>query len=273
MQKKGIFSNPALGFVLRNILIAIGIVVLGIICVLTWLRSYTNHGIEVNVPNLVGLQVQSAQSVVDSIGLQLLVIDSTYSQKVPLGAIVEQTPPMEAHAKKGRMVYVIVNAQSIRQVPLPDVRDMSYRQAEATLATLGIKVSEHIYEPSEFKDIVLDVRISDLSIEPGQRIEEGSNVVLVIGRGKGTKRVTVPSLIGKSLYEARSLLLGNYLTLGSYTYDTPPTEETENLYIVYEQEPNAGYQITEGSLVHIKLSTNVEKTLIQTNADNDDDFF
>jgi len=263
-------------FVLKNLLIALILGVIGVVGVSLWLRSYTEHGIEVDVPNLVGLHINEAAVLADSVGCEILVIDSTYSKKVPLGTIVEQTPIAFSHAKHGRVIYVTVNAQSARAVPLPDLHDTSFRQAEATLHTVGLRVANYIYEPSEFKDIILDVRLDGQSIEPGQRVTEGAAVTLVIGKGKGTEKVIVPNLCGKNLIEARSLLLGSYLTLGSYQYDVPPTEETESLYVVYEQLPLAGSSILEGSLVNIRLTTDLEKAVnlnVITHEDEEEDFF
>jgi beta-lactam-binding protein with PASTA domain len=192
---------------------------------------------------------------------------------VPFGTIVDQNPPADTHAKNGRSVYVIINAQSVRQVPIPDLHDISYRQAEATLKSLGISVKDYVYEPSEYKDLILDIRQNGRSIEAGERLDEGSDVTLVIGRGKGTEKVAVPNLCGKSLSEARSLLLSRYLTLGIFEYDVEPTEETESLYIVYKQEPTAGTMIIEGSRVDLKLSTDIEKAAVLTEESDEDDFF
>lgn len=111
------------------------------------------------------------------------------------------------------------------------------------------------------------------SIAAGTRVDEGSKVVLVVGRGKGDAKVIVPNLIGKKLSEARSLLLSRYLTVGFTEFDEQPTEETEDLFIVYKQEPSSGNQIIEGSRVDIYLSTNIEKAMSAQNHSDEDDFF
>ncbi len=273
MNFREFLKETKAGFILKNLLLAciVGIVMLFVL--ISWLKSYTQHGIEVDVPGITGYYVEEAATTISNAGLRMEVIDSTYSKKVPLGTIVEQNPPAGTHAKNGRTVYVIINAHTVRQVPIPDLHDISYRQAEATLKSLGINVTDYLYEPSEYKDLVLDIRQNDVSINAGDRIDEGSSVTLVIGRGKGTEKVAVPNLCGKSLVEARSLLLSKYLTLGIYEYDVEPTEETESLYIVYKQEPTAGTVILEGSRVDLKLSTNIDKAAELTEESDEDDFF
>jgi beta-lactam-binding protein with PASTA domain len=260
-------------FVLKNVLLAIGIGIAVLLILLAYLKRYTEHGIEFEVPDITGMYLEEARSSVESAGLTMVIIDSTYSKKVPLGTVVEQNPPAYSHAKRGRLVYVIINAQHVRQIPLPELHDISYRQAEATLKSLGINVSNYVYEPSEYKDLILDVRQNGQSLAAGDRIDEGSDVVLVIGRGKGTEKIAVPNLCGKTLQEARSILLGKYLTLGIYEYDEAPTDETESLYKVYQQEPNAGKIVLEGSRVDLYLSKDLEKAIISVENTNDEDFF
>ncbi|MCQ2323398.1 MAG: PASTA domain-containing protein [Paludibacteraceae bacterium] len=273
MDIRHFFNETTGGWIVKNLIVALVVVVIGIITVTLWLRSYTEHGVEVLVPQVIGLSQDEAAALIAENDLRLEVIDSTYTQLVPLGAIVEQNPVANSHAKHRRTIYVVINANSVRQVPMPDLRDISFRQAEATLHSVGLKIKEYIYEPSEFKDIVLDVRMEGQSIQPGERISQGSEVVLVIGKGKGTARVMVPNLVGKDLLEARSLLLSSYLTMGSIHYDEEPTEETEGLYFVYNQQPTAGSYILEGSIVDIQLSTDLEKAVVQSDESDNEDFF
>jgi beta-lactam-binding protein with PASTA domain len=156
---------------------------------------------------------------------------------------------------------VIQNARFRRPVILPELRDLSLRQAETTIKTLGLNIQEVVYEPSTFKNILLDIRVGDTSVVAGTRLEEGDYLTLVVGKGQGIKEVTVPYIVGKSIDEARSWLLANSLTLGSVEYDIEPTEETKNSYIIYQQEPTSGIVVVEGTSVSIKLSTSIEKAI------------
>jgi beta-lactam-binding protein with PASTA domain len=273
MKKSSISQEKNVSFVVKNLIAALIIAIVALFVLMAWLKNYTQHGIEVDVPNITGMYLEEARVTVEHEGLHLEVIDSTYSKKVPLGTIVEQNPVAASHAKKDRTVYVIINANSVRQVPLPDLHDISYRQAEATLKSLGISVKDYAYEPSEYKDLVLDVRIDERTIEPGERLDEGSEVTLVVGRGKGTEKITVPNLCGMKLNDARSLLLSKSLTLGIYEYDVEPTETTADLYVVYKQEPTFGTIIVEGSRVDLYLSTDIEKAASQIEESDEEEFF
>jgi len=256
-----------------NLLLAVGIVVVLMIGIVAGLRHYTDHGHEIEVPQVTGLYPEEASSLLSSTGLKLEIIDSTFSKKVPLGTIVEQNPPVESNVKEGRTIYVVINASTQKQVVLPELHDMSYRQAVNMLHQLGLRVGEILYEPSEYRDLVLDLRIDSVSIETGTKVNEGAEIIVVVGSGRGTEMVNVPDMTGLRLMEARSLLLSEHLTLGRVDYDIEPTEENKEEYVVYSQQPQSGSSLLEGSAVWIKLSQDKAKVVTENNITEEDDFF
>lgn len=274
MNWKTFWKETKTGFVLTNILIAIVLVTTGIVIVVIGLKNYTQHGVEITVPDVTGMYTEEAEMTLTAQGLKMEVIDSTYSNKKPLGTLVEQTPAAGAKAKSGRVVYVIQNARFKRPVIVPELRDVSLRQAQASLHSLGLTVTNVLYEPSTYKDIVLDLQTTQgTPILAGNTVPEGSEVVLIVGRGQGTEQVTVPLIIGKSLTEARSWLLNEMLTLGIVEYDIPPTEEDKDQYIVYSQSPTSGTVVLEGTNVNIKMSKDIEKAITTNTEEDEEEFF
>ena len=258
MEKRGFFDKSDAKFVGWNVVLAAVIVIVILICLIGWLKTYTEHGIEVEVTDVRGLVEAEAQPLLADQGLNLVIIDSTYSDKVPLGTIVEQDPKPNSHAKHGRSVYVTINATTKRQIIMPDLQDISYRQAETTLRGLGLKVDTvYDYEPSAYRDLVLDVKSNGVSIQPGEKIPVGTKVRLVVGFGRGTEQVEVPSVVGMTLQDARSLLLRHRLTVGAVYYDEPAEEGVPQF--IYRQTPVAGEQLVEGETVTLRLSKDIEK--------------
>ena len=276
MAKKGIFDKSDLKFVGINIGIAVVIGIVIIVSLVIWLRGYTQHGVEVVVEDVRGMVTAEAEPILASNGLHMVVVDSTYSDKVPFGTIVDQSPKPDSHAKHGRAVYVVINASGKRQVTMPNLQDMSYRQAETTLRGMGLIVdSIYEYEPSAFRVLVLDVKMEDtISIQPGDKIAVGTTVRLVVGFGKGTEMVEVPTLVGLTLRDARSLLLSRRLTVGAVTYDEEETQAIDEAekkeYYIYRQTPDAGERILEGETVSLRLSTDIEKVVSGGGSDNED---
>lgn len=274
MNWKKFWKESNTAFVVKMMLIA-AIIVAGIVIgVMYWMDRYTQHGKEVMVPDVVGLYTNEADMILQTDGLHLVVIDSTYSKKVPLGTIVEQNPPADSHVKNGRGIYVVVNAKSVKQIVLPNLQDLSYRQAEAMLRSLGLQVADVEYEPSEYKDLVLDIKKDDKSLPEGSKIAEGSSVVLVVGYGVGTEQVQVPDMAGIKLKDARKILLEHKLILGGINRDEELTEDNEDLFIIYQQSVNAGQYLLEGSRIDVRASTDMEKAATSASGVNDEeDFF
>ena len=260
MGKKSVFDNSDLKFVGWNIVFAMFVGAAILVGLIIWLRGYTQHGVEVEVEDVRGMVVVEAEPILNAQGLHLQVVDSTYSDKVPFGTIVDQDPKPQSHAKHGRAVYVTINATTKRHITMPDLHDISYRQAETTLRGMGIKVDTvYDYEPSEFRDLVLDVKADTGSIQPGTKIPVGTKVRLVVGFGKGTEYVKVPEVVGLTLRDARSLLLTNRLTVGAVHHDEP--EEEGVTQYVYRQIPDAGERLLEGETVTLYLSADIEKAV------------
>ena len=273
MDKKGFFDTSDVKFVILNIIFAVLLTLAILVCLIVWLRDYTQHGIEEEVEDVRGLVEAEAEPLLAAQGLRLIVVDSTYSDKVPFGTIVEQDPKPMSHVKHGRAVYVTINATTRRKVTMPDLQDMSYRQAETTLLGMGLQVDTvYEYEPSEYKDLVLDVKRGEESLRPGMKVDVGTEVRLIVGQGRGTEMVRVPNIIGMTLQEARSTLLNRHLTVGAVYYDEPKEGNREQY--VYSQTPNAGEELIEGETVALRLSVDRKKaSKSNVNTDHDDEWF
>ena len=266
-------NRPLMHFLLKNVLIAAAVILVCLCVLYIWLRHYTEHGVEVEIPVVTALYPEEAKEQLRLQGLNMEIIDSTFSAKVPLGTIVEQTPPAYSSTKHGRTIYVVMNSRHRKQVMLPDLHDMSYRQAENILHQIGLTVKDILYGPSEYRDLVLDVLQGEQPLEPGSRLTEGTEVSLVVGSGIGTEMRIVPSLCGLTLSAARSLLLQEKLTIGTHHYDEEPTEENRADYVIYSQSPVAGETLLEGSGVVVWLSTDLEKTITTVTQQTEEDFF
>lgn len=253
MDFKSFWKDSFIGFILKRILLAFALVV-GI----TWITlllidQYTRLGEAVPVPDLRGLYEEEAMSTLRSMDLYVQVIDSVYDRNRALGTIIEQIPSPGSSVKKNRSIFLILNKRQMKTVPMPEVNDISFRQADALLRSLGLRVAHVEYKPSEFKDLVIDVRYNGQHIESGTRLVEGSALVLVVGSGVGNSMNSIPFLLGATLDNARADALASSFIVGSINYDEPPMSD-ENLYRVYRQVPTPGEKVTEGTRINIWLT-------------------
>lgn len=273
MTFRTFWKNTNAGFVLKMLLIAVLIVIILGIIALLWLDRYTHHGDEVIVPDVVSSYVEEAAILAQAEGLHLQVVDTTYNRKFKLGSIVEQKPVADSRTKRGGELYVIVNAKQVRQIPLPNLRDISFRQAEATLRTVGLALGNVTYQASEYKNLVLDVRHNGESVEPGRRFPEGTKIDLIVGLGAGKEETMVPNLLTLTPDAARGVLLAKRLSLGGVHYEEEPTEENRNRFVIYAQLPKPETYVKEGSHVDIYLTTDVARAQAAAEESVRDEFF
>ena len=85
------------------------------------LNLYTHHGEEITVPNLSHKAHEDAAEILDDLGLEAVVVDTSYIRTLPPGCILDQMPKAGAVVKSGRIVYLTLNATSQPTMPLPDI--------------------------------------------------------------------------------------------------------------------------------------------------------
>ena len=111
------------------------------------------------VPDLSKLSVEQAEERLDAVNLDYVVIDTVdYKTTYPKLAIVSQEPTAGAMVKKGRRVYLKINASKFGLVTLPDLIEKTYRQVIPTLKSMGLYEGKITYIPYLAKDIVLELR-------------------------------------------------------------------------------------------------------------------
>jgi len=267
MDFKKFWKETFAGFILKNLLLAIAIIV-----ALSWgtliaVGLYTHHGEEETIPDLRGLYPEEAEAILSKHGLRVQVIDSVYVRDKKLGIIIDQVPQANSMVKQGRAIYLIINSKQVKQVPLPEIMDVSYRQADAMLRSVGLNVISVRNVPSEYKDLVLELQYNGRTITPGARLPEGSSVVLLIGNGLGQPSGEAPSLIGLSLDDATTELSGDSLSIGTVEYDEVPNGN-ESDYVIYRQQPSAGSPVSEGATVDVWLTTDKGKLKEQTETED-----
>lgn len=176
---KDFFKPNRLGF--HILLAAVLTLVITIICVI-FMRIYTRHGHEVEMPDFVG---QDAQALVDTLlptDYIIVVNDEVYDKTMPAGTIIKQTPAAGEKVKKGRKVYLTVVTSDPPTVVMPELRDVSLRQAEIMLNALGLVLDGTILKPSPYENAVLEQLYRGRSIAAGTEIKMGEKITLVVGR-------------------------------------------------------------------------------------------
>jgi beta-lactam-binding protein with PASTA domain len=151
---------------------------------LKWLDGYTRHNKAVIVPDVKGLKVDEAIPFFQSNNLHYSVIDSVFSKSAKPGAIVEITPAVGSKVKEGRIVFITVNAMTSQMAEIPEVEDLSYRQAYAQLKARGFERIETVYVPGVYKDLAIGVELYGRLLSRGEMVQLSAPLVLKISNGE-----------------------------------------------------------------------------------------
>lgn len=181
-------QNFITGFYHRHRIISAIILIILVDCVLLAvsyisLGWFTNHDSHQTVPDIYGLTVEEAESALAKRNLRIEINDSTYIEGVKPGSIIEQNPKAGSDVKDNRTVYVTIRTYATKLVLIPSLTDVSARQGEAMLKSLGIKDVRIQTIPSEFADLVYDARWNGSSLHAGDKVPVNATVTLVVGDG------------------------------------------------------------------------------------------
>jgi beta-lactam-binding protein with PASTA domain len=220
---------------------------------------FVSRGGIVEVPDVVGMKFESAQRVLDSLGLQARESEVRPDLKYPLGTVVAQIPGSGAQVRPARRIYLAVSGgEPIAEVPT--LKGRSLRDAKFALERVGLVLGSTTYLPSE--DFPPNT-IVDQSTSAGTKIKKGSFVGVVISQGKETDRIAVPEVVGKILPEAEKILAQRGLRIGNISYQ-------ENLELlpntVLAQYPRGGELVGLGQpidLFVVQVGTKKPKEVLE----------
>ena len=170
-------------YILKHILLLLIVIIALFAGLIFWLEDYTRHDEQKLVPDVIGMTEENAATLILGRELNYDIVDSVFRTGAMPGAVVDQDPKAGSFVKKDRKIYLIVNAKSAQMTALPDVVDLSLRQAGALLTGADFKIKEVVYKPSDYRDLVLEVLYDGKIVKEGEKIPTFSELVLHIGDG------------------------------------------------------------------------------------------
>ncbi|WP_411032279.1 PASTA domain-containing protein [Spongiimicrobium sp. 3-5] len=176
--------------------LAVLVVIILVFLVLNWLKSSTNHGEFVEVPDLSKMSVMDMRSVIEGANLRYEVVDSAnYSPEYPRFSIIDQDPPAGNKVKENRKIYVTVNPSGYKKVTVPKIIQVTQRNATSMLRAVGLDVQRVTYVDELGKDMVYYIKYKGKNISPGDKLPKTSKIELICGNGTipGRARVKADS--------------------------------------------------------------------------------
>lgn len=193
-------------------MIAVGVMLVASFILLKSLDLYSRHGSHVTVPHVLDLKADAAIEKLDDEGLEAVITDSLYEDGKATGIILEQNPVGGAEVKSGRKVYLLISTGTPPMVEVPDLRDLSLREANALLETKGFKLGKQSHRPGP--GAVLDMSYKGKTLQPKTKLQKGSTIDVVVGTGMGEGLVPVPDLTGMTRKEVINILTSMNLGVG-----------------------------------------------------------
>lgn len=235
---------------LRHFIISVVISAAVITVVLSALKWYTRHGESTEVPALLGLTPDQIAQLETIDNFEVIIVDSVFDARQPKGSVIIQDPLPGSNVKFHRKIYLTTVAVMPEQVSMPNLVDLTLRQASATLETYDLVLGSVNYVPDIAANAVLGQFYRNREIVPGTAILKGSVISLRVGQRMGNGRFQVPFLVGKSQAEVHQLLRRYYLAIGEETFEDDADPTTAR---VYSQNPSyvKGLMVNAGQPVNL----------------------
>lgn len=263
-QKKGFFSN----WIVRNITIAVVLVVVLAVGAMVFLNVVTQHNREIDVPDFSNLSVAEAEMLAAIEGVRVDVTDSVFVKRMKRGAVYRQNPAAGSKVKKGRRVVLTINAVNAKKVTMPNLVGLSLRQAKAELLSRGLVLNRLVYVQDMATNNVLRQLKGNRQIEPGTQIDSETEIDLVLGLNDLDNRTYVPDVTGLKNMSAVDAVFDHSLNIKNLRFDDTVKDYDDSLNaVVYRQDPMASdsVSVAMGEAVVLYLTIDTEKVPAREN--------
>lgn len=168
-----------------HLLAAIVLTLVLMAVVVLLLRLFTRHGREFEMPSFVGQSAESLTQRGRSEGFVFIVNEHLYEEGKTPGTVLKQDPAAGEKVKRGRKVYLTVATDVPPTIKMPELHDVSLRQAQIMLEAQGLVLANVIEKPSPYENAVLEVLYKGHAIAAGTDIKMGEKITLVVGKNIG----------------------------------------------------------------------------------------
>jgi serine/threonine-protein kinase len=238
------FATIAGRRLLRQAGIVLGAFLLGYAIAAFWIFPAPLFSSEHAVPRVLDLGATEARQKLESQGFRLRLEDQQTDPTVPKGAVIWQDPPPGVVLTPNAQVAVVVS-EGAPDVPVPDVAGLPRPLAEKVLRAAGFGVAKPDTLPAASEPGTV------IQSRPGPGVGRPAGTLIELVISSGPAELSVPSVVGLSVAEARARLDEIGLSVGQ-TSTRPVAGRPGG--IVVEQRPPAGTRSPRGAKVDLVLS-------------------
>ncbi len=238
-------------------------IVLIFVLVLAINAMFAPEPTELKVPDLSGLTLEEAEAKLDRLGEDYngfsVIVEAYENDAAKKETVISQYPEAEQLVSGKSVKISVILSNGPGTVILGNYMGESYAKIEKNLTEKGLEVVKKEENSDSFPSGII------VGQEPssGESVDGGGIVTLYVS--KGSASAVVPSVVGLSEAEARTLIERNNLAVGEVI------QEYNNTYVkglVYDQGYNAYTKVPEGTKVDIFVSKGPgENTKEETNSE------
>lgn len=185
MAIKSFFKGKTSKRFWTNIMLMVAVVIAVPVAAFYMLDIFTHHGEKIEVPSVTDKMLADAEAMLAERDLVAVVSDSVYDKYAAPGSVLDQMPKAGYEVKAGRVVYLTVAMKNMPTVALPDVVSHgSLREAEATLRSLGFKLTDNELVEGKPLELVVGVKQGGKEIFAGDMVPRDKPLTLLVGAGE-----------------------------------------------------------------------------------------
>ena len=219
---------------------------------------------QINVPSFVDLDLPTAKINIVNSGLTLGTVTEAYSDSVPSGYVISQTPENNANVTKNTKINLVVSeGQETSYIIVPNLNDETLVEATTTLNSIQLNLGSTKLVPNTI-GANKNGMICNQAQAAYSHVQEGSAIdVSYYGNYTGPianlppviNTIPVPNLKDKTLDEAAAILNAKDLMLGSKT-KVPNTVGANENWKISNQNQVAGSQVSVGTVISVSYYDN-----------------
>ena len=216
------------------------------------LPNYVGYNNEHYLPDVRGEYLEKATYQLRSLRFNTKPILIPYSESHTPGTVIKMFPRAFTKVKEGRTIDLTIAGKD-QDIEIPDISNLSLRNAKLTLTKLGLGIDTIIYE---YDNVIPDGYISFQLPRKGQTVKSSTNMTLGVSRGAPPDYYIIPDIVNYSLTRARKTIINKGLRVGEITYEFQPDLVPNT---VIEQNMTAGMRVSFPASINLLISTDKQE--------------
>ena len=185
---------------------------------------------QIKVPNFAEMNLDSVKRTLKSLGLELGTVDEEYSDSVPRGEVISQSPNANESVDKGSKVNVTISkGKEIKNITLniPDVSGKSVDEAKSILANAGVEANavkgEAAKSEGEAGKVYSQSQSGHFTIKQGEKV-----TITINYYGDYKAKHNAGELVGMTGAQAKEWASKNKINVSGITSDTAKVKSVSN---------------------------------------------